>query len=118
MDDTRHIVENWKVDAASEGTTDKVAVTIALPETPEATSLFNYIIRANMHRLGSGWALLVFYGSDEGRDKLAEALGRPDNVIWKPITLAGKRETNMTKGEANWFRLSMDFWGRIPKGLQ
>lgn len=118
IDDTRHIVETWKVNVASASTTDKVAVTMAQPETPEAISLFNYIIRANMHRLGHEWALLVFYGSEEWRDKLAEALGRPDNVIWKPIKLAGERESNMTKGEANWFRLSMDFWGQIPQGLQ
>lgn len=118
INNTLDTVLSWQVAPAKSDATDRVAVTIAMPESPTDLALFNYIIRANIHRLGPEWALLIFFGSEEGRAALDAALGSPANIIWKPITLAGKREISITKHEANWFRLSMDFWGQIPQGLQ
>lgn len=115
---TRDVVASWEVRAAPANGTDRVAATIFQPETPEAVELFSYAIRANMHRLGPEWSLLVFYGSDAGREMLDEALGRPASVIWRPVMLEGKRQANITKQEANWFRLSMDFWGQVPGNLR
>ncbi|CAK0831212.1 unnamed protein product [Prorocentrum cordatum] len=114
---TRDVIASWEVRAAPANDTDRVAATIFQPETPEATELFSYAIRANMHRLGPEWALLVFYGSEAGREMLDEALGKPPGIIWRPIMLKGKRQDNITKQEANWFRLSMDFWGQVPTNL-
>lgn len=95
--------------------TDRVAVTILQPATPEKVKLMAHIIKLNMHRLGSKWALCVYYCREEEKEALSEALGRPENVVWAPIYLRGKRIPELGRIQFSWYLLSMDFWRMIPE---
>jgi len=106
-------VSQWSVVPTPAKETDKVAVTILQPATPEHIAQFAYVIRSNLHRLGPGWALQVFYGAEDERAALSEALGNPDDVIWSPIVLQGKRRESLDHAECSWFRLSTGFWGHM-----
>jgi hypothetical protein len=108
---TSDTVSHWKVEPAQN--TDRVAVTILQPATPEHIAQSAYVIRSNLHRLGPDWALQVFYGTEEERASLNEALGKPTGVIWSPIMLKGVRRTSLKFSEANWFRLTDGFWGAM-----
>lgn len=104
-------VMSWDITPAVD--TDRVAVTIFQP--PSDLDLFAYAIKANMHRLGPKWALQIFYGMEKDKEKLNKALGSPKNLIWTPITFNGTRMNSIGKNEANWFRMTMNFWDPIPE---
>lgn len=114
LNQTKDIVSSWAVKPAID--TDRVAVTIFQPASD--IDLFAYVIRANMFRLGQKWALQIFYGKEAERKALDQLLGSPENVTWTPIMLNGTRRDAISKQEANWFRLSMDFWGAIPEAYE
>lgn len=111
MEKTRAQVMSWDIAPAVD--TDRVAVTIYQPTRD--LELFAYVIKANMHRLGPKWALQIFYGTEADKDELNNAIGSPENVIWTPIAFNGTRKDSINKNEANWFRLTMNFWDPIPK---
>jgi hypothetical protein len=111
VNSTLDTVSHWTVEPAQN--TDRVAVTILQPATPEHIAQMAYVIRSNLHRLGPDWALQVFYGTEEERAGLDDALGKPKGVIWSPIMLQGKRRTSLNHGECSYFRLSDGFWGAM-----
>lgn len=113
IDKTRKQVHSWSVDVAKPSATEKTAVTIFQPARD--VELFEYAIRTNMHRLGRDWALQVFYGAEEDKAVLDDALGNPVNVQWTPIVINGTRLPKINKNVANFFRLSDFFWGKIPQ---
>lgn len=106
---TATVVNRWPVEPARH--TDRVAVTIFQPAS--LLERFVYVIRSVSHRLGPRWGLQVFYGTDAERETLSRALGDPEHVVWTPIQLQGDRISALTKNEANWFRLSVDFWDAV-----
>jgi len=104
--------------------TDRVAVTILQPATPEKVKLMAHIIKLNMYRLGPKWGLAVYYCKEEEKEALSEALGRPENVVWAPIFL---RRSNASQPERipelgriqfSYYLLSMDFWKMIPEKME
>mmetsp|Transcript_68996 Transcript_68996/g.179779 ORF Transcript_68996/g.179779 Transcript_68996/m.179779 type:complete len:311 (-) Transcript_68996:32-964(-) len=111
MKSTSDTVSHWKVEPAQN--TDRVAVTILQPATPDHIAQMAYVIRSNMHRLGPRWALQVFYGFDDEMEDLNEALGNPQGVIWSHMVLQGERRLSLDHGECSWFRLSDGFWGAL-----
>jgi len=98
--------------------TDRVAVTILQPATPEKVKLMAHIIRINMHRLGPNWGLAVYYGREEEKDALSKALGNPENVVWAPIYLRGERISELGRIQFSYYLLSMDFWRMIPEAME
>jgi len=98
--------------------TDRVAVTILQPATPEKVKLMAHIIKINMHRLGPKWGLAVYYCQEEEKDALSKALGDPANVVWAPIYLRGQRISELGRIQFSYYLLSMDFWKMVPEAME
>lgn len=98
--------------------TDRVAVTMLQPATPEKVKLMAHIIKINMHRLGPNWGLAVYYCKEEEKDALSKALGEPANVVWAPIYLRGQRIPELGRIQFSYYLLSMDFWKMIPEAME
>jgi len=109
-------VDKLKVHPAKE--TDRVAVTILQPATPEKVKLMAHIIRINMHRLGPKWGLAVYYAQESEKEALSNALGNPQNIVWAPIYLRGERVSELGRVQFSYYLLSMDFWKEIPKAME
>lgn len=107
----RERASTWFVHSSKASATDRVAITVFQPSSQ--LDLYAFIIRWNMHKLGPGWALQIFYGTESDKESLSKALGRPQHVIWTPIHVFGGRRLSISKNEYNYMRLSTDFWDPI-----
>lgn len=106
-------VSTWQVSPVIDS--DRVAVTILQPaHLQKHIDRFAYVIRSNVHRLGSAWALQIFYGEESEKSALSKALGDPVNITWSPIVLQGRRRMSLNHAECSWYRLSLDFWEAVP----
>lgn len=109
INSTERLARSWPLRLATN--TDRVAVVIFQPA--KEIRRLAYIIRWNLRRLGSLWALQIFYGGSADRTRLSRSLGNPSNIVWTQIRLQGERREVLGYQEAQWFRLGLDFWGAI-----